>query len=105
MGVYIPMANQRKKDKKLLGFWATEAEKKALQEEAARRGYSNLAEFLRAIAKGVVKLITLLGVIYWLLGEDPVEGVFLGLEIAGTAAYYLATAAVYAVGFAVEVFV
>ncbi len=49
------MANQRDKSKKMIGFWVTPDEKQALQEEAKRRGYANLADFLRAVAKGEIK--------------------------------------------------
>lgn len=49
------MANQRDKNKKMIGFWVTPEEKKALQQEAKKRGYANLAEFLRAVASGKIK--------------------------------------------------
>lgn len=49
------MANQRDKDKKLIGFYATTAERAAIKEEAKKRGYSSVAEFLRAVAKGEIK--------------------------------------------------
>lgn len=50
------MPNQRDKNKKLVGFFATEAEKKALQKAAKQHGYSSVADFLRAIAEGAVKV-------------------------------------------------
>lgn len=47
------MPNQRDKNKKLVGFFATEAEKKALQKAAKQHGYSSLADFLRALSQKV----------------------------------------------------
>jgi hypothetical protein len=82
------MANSRDKGKKMIGFWATEAEKKALQAEAKRRGYSNLAEFLRAIASGSIKVILLAALASWFLMGDPLPGAWLVVQAIGTAAYY-----------------
>lgn len=55
------MANQRKKDKKLVGFYASPEEKKKIEALAKARGMS-LADLLRAIATGtlVVKLLALM---------------------------------------------
>ncbi len=50
------MPNQRDKNKKLVGFFATEEEKKALKKAAKQHGYASLADFLRAIAEGAVKV-------------------------------------------------
>jgi hypothetical protein len=47
------MASQREKSKKLLGFYATPEEKKALQDIAKARGIS-VAELLRRIANGTM---------------------------------------------------
>lgn len=78
----------------MIGFWVTDAEKAALQKEAKKRGYSNLAEFLRAIAKGVVKIGIISFIFRWLaLGSDPATAAVGGLSDAGTVAYYLGYAA------------
>lgn len=50
------MPNQRDKSKKLVGLFATESEKKALQKAAKQHGFANLADFLRAVASGTVKV-------------------------------------------------
>lgn len=50
------MPNQRDKSKKLVGFFATEKEKAALQKAAKQHGYASLADFLRAVASGAVKV-------------------------------------------------
>jgi len=50
------MPSQRDKSKKLVGFFATEEEKKALKKAAKHHGFSTLADFLRAIAEGSVKV-------------------------------------------------
>lgn len=45
------MPNKRDKDKKLVGFWATAEEKKALEKLAKKKGVT-VAELLRSILKG-----------------------------------------------------
>jgi hypothetical protein len=54
--IYPLMPSQRDKSKKLVGFFATEEEKKALKKAAKHHGFSTLADFLRAIAEGSVKV-------------------------------------------------
>lgn len=49
------MANQREKTKKLVGFYANPEEKKALEAVAKQRGIS-VAELLRGIATGTIKV-------------------------------------------------
>lgn len=49
------MANQRDKSKKLLGFYASPEEKKAIEAIAKARGIS-VAELLRGIALGTIKV-------------------------------------------------
>jgi hypothetical protein len=49
------MANQRKKTKKLVGFYASPEEKASLEEAAKARGLT-LSELLRLIANGTIKL-------------------------------------------------
>ena len=50
------MPSQRDPNKKLVGFFATDEEKAALQKAAKANGYNNLAAFLRAIATGTIKV-------------------------------------------------
>lgn len=49
------MANQRDKSKKLIGFYTNPEEKKAIEAVAKARGIS-VAELLRGIANGTIKL-------------------------------------------------
>ena len=49
------MPSQRDKDKKLIGFYASPAEKKALEKLAKARGIT-VAQLLREIAAGTIKL-------------------------------------------------
>ncbi len=51
-----PMANQRDKSKKLVGFYATPEEKKALEKLAKQHGIT-LSELLRRLATGTLKAI------------------------------------------------
>lgn len=50
------MANQRSPKKKLVGYFATEPEKRALKALAKHHGCSGVAELLRGIATGKIKL-------------------------------------------------
>lgn len=61
------MPNKRDKNKKLVGFWATAAEKKALEKLAKKKGLT-VAELLRSILKGelVLALSSLLGFLIFL---------------------------------------
>ena len=52
------MPNQRDKSKKLVGFYATPDEQKALKAIAKKRGIS-LSELLRQLAAGALKLLAL----------------------------------------------
>lgn len=69
------MPNQRKKDKKLVGFFADPLEYEAIQKLAKQHAVS-VAELLRRIANGTIKL----GV--WVLGLGAAAA--LGLALAGT---------------------
>lgn len=68
------MPNQRKKDKKLVGFFADPQEYQAIQKLAKAHAIS-VAELLRRIANGTIKL----GL--WLLGAAGLAA--LGLATAG----------------------
>lgn len=58
------MANQRDKSKKLVGFYATPEEKKALEKLAKQHGIT-LSELLRRLATGTLKAIGI-AVAVWL---------------------------------------
>lgn len=68
------MPNQRKKDKKLVGFFADPLEYEAIQKLAKQHAVT-VAELLRRIANGTIKL----GV--WVLGLAAAAA--LGLSLAG----------------------
>lgn len=68
--VSLPMTNKRDPNKIRVQTWVTKEDKRALEKIAKDKGYSNLAEFLSAIAAGTVKLMLLVGVGRWMLGAS-----------------------------------
>lgn len=50
------MANQRSKDKVKVQTYLHKDDEKLLREVAKKNGYSNLAEFFQAVARGAVKV-------------------------------------------------
>ncbi len=50
------MANQRSKDKVKVQTYLHKDDEKLLREAAKAHGYSNLAEFFQAVARGAVKV-------------------------------------------------
>jgi len=67
------MPNQRDKSKKLIGFYATPEEKKALIEAAKKRGIT-LSELLRQLATGTLKLLTAALLLWWLSSHASPRG-------------------------------
>lgn len=63
------MANQRDKSKKLVGFYASPEEKKALAKIAKARGIS-VSELLRQLATGTIKL-SILALLAFHLARSP----------------------------------
>lgn len=61
------MANQRDPKKKLVGYFATEEEKAALKKLAKERGYKSVADLLRAIANGTIKVSLLIAICFAVL--------------------------------------
>lgn len=50
------MANARDKNKVSIGFYGTKEEKALLQAAAKKHGFATLTEFLRAVARGAIKV-------------------------------------------------
>lgn len=50
------MLNQRKDGKKKIGAWVTDEEKDMLDREIKKHGLKNVAELLRAVREGTVKI-------------------------------------------------
>lgn len=78
------MANQRDKSKKLIGFYANPDEKKAIEAVAKARGIS-VAELLRGIATGVIKL-GLFALVSYHLARTPSDWSPRALLASGSAA-------------------
>jgi hypothetical protein len=53
---FQPMPNQRKQGKKKIGAWVDDAEKAQLDAELKKHGCKNLAELLRAVREGRVRI-------------------------------------------------
>jgi hypothetical protein len=75
-----------------------------VKKEAQERGVSE-SSLVNELLKKLLILAILSTLARLILGADPVTAALGGLTDAGTVAYYIGTAAVYAVGFAVEVLV
>lgn len=59
------MANQRKKGKRKVGVWLTDAERAAMMKAAKRAGFDNLADWLRSLINvggkmGILAVISLI---------------------------------------------
>ena len=79
------MANQRDKSKKLLGFYASPEEKKALEAIAKAHGIS-VAELLRRIAKGTMTVgLIMLGMRH--LAKSPSDWSASALASTGKSAW------------------
>lgn len=50
------MPNQRKPGKKKIGVWVTDEEKVLIDRELKKHGLSNVAELLKAVREGTVKI-------------------------------------------------
>ena len=51
----MSMANQRDPNKKLVTMWLTKEERLLLKAQAVKYGYTNVTEFVKAVAKGSIK--------------------------------------------------
>lgn len=49
------MSNQRDPNKKKVNMWMTDEEKAQLAAAAKKHGFSNVTEFVKAVARGAVK--------------------------------------------------
>jgi len=78
------MANQRDKSKRQIGFYATPEEKKAIEAIAKARGMS-VAELLRGIATGTIK-VGLLAFALFHLSRTPSDWSSKALLATGKAA-------------------
>lgn len=88
------MPNKRDPNKIRVQTWVTKEDKRALEKIAKDKGYSNLAEFLSAIAAGTVKLMLLVGVGRWMLGATPGQAVVATLNDAVHVGGWLIKAAI-----------
>lgn len=50
------MANQRDKNKKSINLWVTDEERDMLKSAARKHGYASVTEFIKAAARGAVKV-------------------------------------------------
>jgi len=50
------MANQRDKNKKSINLWVTDEERDMLKSAARKHGYGSVTEFIKAAARGAVKV-------------------------------------------------
>lgn len=58
----MDMPGKRAKDQKRVNMWMTEEEKKLLEETAKKHGYTSVTEFVKDVARGVIKITC------WFLG-------------------------------------
>jgi hypothetical protein len=67
------MANQRKKGKRHVGVWLTDAEKAAMMKAAKKAGFNNLADWLRSLINigGKMGLLAVMSLISLHLGGRP----------------------------------